>query len=174
VAPTRRDESISVCGLIIDVRVLINKKGRKWALVTLDDKTGRLDVRFFPEQFDMFQESLQKDKIITVSGQVSFDSFSDGNTMTGRDVMSLTQAREKFAKCIKLKVNSAEKGSKLRQTLKKVLLPFKDGMTPIRIAYENDIATADLELGTSWRVSPDDQLFMDITESLEIKPELEF
>ena len=174
VAPTRRDESISVCGLIIDVRVLINKKGRKWALVTLDDKTGRLDVRFFPDQFDMFQESLQKDKIITVSGQVSFDSFSDGNTMTGRDVMSLTQAREKFAKCIKLKVNSAEKGSKLRQTLKKVLLPFKDGMTPIRIAYENDIATADLELGTSWRVSPDDQLFMDITESLEIKPELEF
>ncbi len=174
VAPTRRDESLSVCGLIIDVRVLINKKGRKWALVTLDDKSGRLDVRFFPDQFDMFQESLQKDKIITVSGQVSFDSFSDGNTMTGRDVMSLTQAREKFAKCINLKVNSAEKGRKLRQSLKKVLMPFKDGMTPIRIAYENDIATADIELGTSWRVSPDDQLFMDITESLEIKPELEF
>lgn len=174
VAPTRRDESISVCGLIIDVRVLINKKGRKWALVTIDDKSGRLDVRFFPDQFDMFQEWLQKDKIITVSGQVSFDSFSDGNTMTGRDVMSLTQAREKFAKCINLKVNSVEKGTKLRQSLKRVLMPFKDGMTPIRIAYDNGIATADIELGTSWRVSPDDQLFMDITETLEIKPELEF
>ena len=67
-----------------------------------------------------------------------------------------------------------EKGTKLRQSLKRVLMPFKDGMPPIRIAYDNGIATADIELGTSWRVSPDDQLFMDITESLEIKPELEF
>ncbi|NVK24320.1 MAG: DNA polymerase III subunit alpha [Gammaproteobacteria bacterium] len=174
VVPTRRDESITICGLIIDVRVLINKKGRKWALVQLDDKSGRLDVRFFPEQFDMFQEALQKDKIITVSGQVSFDSFSDGNTMTARDVMSLTQAREKFANCIKLQVNSAEKGSKLRQYLKKVLLPFKDGMTPVHVTYTNDIAQANIELGTSWRVSPDDQLFIDIKEQLDIEPELEF
>jgi DNA polymerase-3 subunit alpha len=94
--------------------------------------------------------------------------------MTGRDVMSLTDAREKFAKCINLKVNSVEKGAKLRQSLKKVLLPFKDGMTPIRISYENNVAVADIELGISWRVSPDDQLFADITESLDIRPELEF
>ena len=174
VVPTRRDESITVCGLIIDVRELVNKKGRKWALVTLDDKSGRLDVRFFPEQYDMFQELLQKDKIITVSGQVSFDTFSDGNTMTGRDVMSLTQAREKFAKCINLKVENLSQGNRVRQTLKKVLLPFKDGMTPVRIAYQNDIAVADIELGTSWRVSPDDQLFIDIVDVLDIKPELEF
>ena len=174
VVPTRRDENISVCGLVIDVRILINKKGRKWSLITLDDKSGRLDVKFFPEQHDMFQDILQKDKIITVSGQVSFDTFSDGNTMTGRDVMSLTEAREKFAKCINLKVNSVEQGNKLRQSLKRVLLPFKDGMTPIRIAYVNDIAVADIELGTSWRVSPDDQLFIDITDNLEISPELEF
>jgi DNA polymerase-3 subunit alpha len=174
VSPTRRDESLTVCGLIIDIRVLINKKGRKWALVTLDDKSGRLDVRFFPEQYDMYQELLQKDKIIAVSGQVSFDSFSDGNTMTGRDVLSLVQAREKFAKCINLVVNDTEKGNKLRKMLKNVLLPYKDGMTPIRVLYSNDVATAEIELGTSWRVSPDEQLFIDLQEQVGIEPKLEF
>ena len=174
VEPTRRDQSITVSGLIIDMRVLVNKKGRKWALVTIDDKSGRLDVRFFPEQFDMYQDLLQNGKIIVVSGQVSFDNFSDGNTMTGRDVMSLTLAREKFANCIKIEVNSEEKAMKLQQSLKRLLLPYKDGQTPIRISYRNTIATAEIELGTAWRVSPDDQLLFDLTDELAIEPKIEF
>lgn len=174
VEPTRRDQSITVAGLIIDVRVLINKKGRKWALVAIDDKSGRLDVRFFPEQYDMYQELLQNGKIIIVSGQVSFDNFSDGNTMTGRDVLSMTLARERFANCIKLVVKSEEHAVKLQQSLKKLLLPYKDGQTPVRISYENAIATAEIELGTAWRVSPDDQLLFDINDELALEPTIEF
>ncbi len=174
VEPTRRDQTISVCGLIIDARVMVNKKGRKWALVTIDDKSGRLDVRFFPEQYDMYQDLLQNGKIIIISGQVSFDNFSDGNTMTARDVMSLTMAREKYANCIKLEVNSNEQVVKLQQSLKRLLLPFKDGLTPVRIDYQNQIAKAEIELGTAWRVSPDDQLLFDITEELAIEPKIEF
>jgi DNA polymerase-3 subunit alpha len=174
VTPTRRDQSVTVVGLVIDVRVLVNKKNRQWALVKLDDKSGRLDLRFFPEQYDMYQEQLQNGKIIVVSGQVSFDNFSDGNTMTARDVMSLTQAREKYVNCINLDVNSVEKGNKIQQQLKKLLLPYKDGTTPVRISYQNELAIAEIELGTSWRVNPDDQLFIDIKENLEIDPKLEF
>jgi DNA polymerase-3 subunit alpha len=174
VTPTRRDQSVTVVGLVIDVRVLVNKKNRQWALVKIDDKSGRLDLRFFPEQYDMYQDQLQDGKIIVVSGQVSFDNFSDGNTMTARDVMSLTQAREKYVNCINLNVNSVEKGNKIQQQLKRLLLPYKDGTTPVRISYANELAIAEIELGTSWRVNPDDQLFVDIKEALEIDPNLEF
>jgi DNA polymerase-3 subunit alpha len=122
----------------------------------------------------MYQDLLQNGKIIVVSGQVSFDNFSDGNTMTGRDVMSLTVAREKFANCIKLDVNSPELANKLQETLKRLLLPFKDGETPVRIGYQNAIATAEIELGTAWRVSPDDQLLVDIAEHTGVMPRIEF
>ena len=174
VEPTRRDQSITVCGLIIDMRVLVNKKGRKWALVTIDDKSGRLDFRLFPEQFDMFSDLLQNGQIVVVSGQVSFDNFSDGNTMTARDVMSLTVAREKFVRNIKLDVASEQQAEAVMNKLKRILLPYKDGTTPIRIGYQNQIATAELELGTAWRVSPDEQLLIDLYENLAIEPKLEF
>lgn len=174
VEPTRRDQMITVAGLVIDVRVLVNKKGRKWALVTIDDKSGRLAVRFFPEQYDMYLDLLQNGKIIVISGQVSFDNFSDGNTMTGRDVMSMTSARERFANCIKLVVKSEEAAVKLQQSLKKLLLPYKDGQTPVRIEYENAMASAVIELGTAWRVSPDEQLMFDINDELALEPKIEF
>jgi DNA polymerase III subunit alpha len=174
VEPTRRDQSITVCGLIIDFRVLVNKKGRKWALVTIDDKTGRLDFRLFPEQFEMFQDLLQSGEIIVVSGQVSFDNYSDGNTMTARDVMSLTMAREKFVRNIKLDVENEQQAAQTISNLKRILLPYKDGTTPIRIGYQNSLAVAELELGTAWRVCPDEQLMIDLKENLAIEPKLEF
>lgn len=174
VEPTRRDQSVTVCGLIIDMRVLVNKKGRKWALVTIDDKSGRLDFRLFPEQFEMFQDLVQTGQIVVVSGQVSFDNFSDGNTMTARDVMSLTGAREKFVRNIKLDIAGEQQATTVMDKLKRILLPYKDGTTPIRISYQNQIATAELELGTAWRVSPDEQLLIDIHENLAIEPKLEF
>ncbi|GAB3004432.1 DNA polymerase III subunit alpha [Psychrosphaera aestuarii] len=174
VEPTRRDQTVTVCGLIIDMRVLVNKKGNQWALVTLDDKSGRLDFRLFPEQFEQFKDLLQSGEIVVVSGQVSFDNYSDGNTMTGRDVMSLTMAREKFVRNIKLNVAGEAQATSLKQHLKRILLPYKDGTTPIRIGYQNELASAELELGTAWRVTPDEQLFIDINENLAIEPKLEF
>ncbi|MUH71553.1 DNA polymerase III subunit alpha [Psychrosphaera haliotis] len=157
VEPTRRDQMVTVCGLIIDMRVLVNKKGNQWALVTLDDKSGRLDFRLFPEQFEQFKDLLQSGEIIVVSGQVSFDNYSDGNTMTGRDVMSLTMAREKFVRNIKLDVAGESQATSVMNSLKRILLPYKDGTTPIRIGYQNELASAELELGTAWRVTPDEQ-----------------
>ena len=174
VEPTRRDQMVTVCGLIIDMRVLVNKKGNQWALVTLDDKSGRLDFRLFPEQFEQFKDLLQSGEIIVVSGQVSFDNYSDGNTMAGRDVMSLTMAREKFVRNIKLDVAGESQASSVMNSLKRILLPYKDGTTPIRIGYQNELASAELELGTAWRVTPDEQLFVDVIEHLAIEPKLEF
>ncbi|WP_350669729.1 hypothetical protein, partial [Pseudoalteromonas sp. 43-MNA-CIBAN-0464] len=43
--PTNRDVFATAAGLVIASRVLINKKGNRWALVTLDDKSARIDVR---------------------------------------------------------------------------------------------------------------------------------
>ncbi|MDI8746208.1 hypothetical protein MJM83_29390, partial [Salmonella enterica subsp. enterica serovar Montevideo] len=41
---------------------------------------------------------LEKDRILIVSGQVSFDDFSGGLKMTAREVMDIDEAREKYAR----------------------------------------------------------------------------
>ena len=39
----------------------------------------------FPDDFEKFEELLQKDAILVCKGQVSFDDYSGGLTMTARD-----------------------------------------------------------------------------------------
>ncbi|MCP4865996.1 MAG: DNA polymerase III subunit alpha, partial [Alteromonas sp.] len=83
--PTGKDQLATAVGLVLGVRVMTNKKGRRWAIVTLDDKSARMDVRFFPEMYETFESVLEPDRILVIKGQVSFDDFSGGNTITARD-----------------------------------------------------------------------------------------
>lgn len=156
--PTRRDQTVHACGLVVNVRVLINKKGRRWALVQLDDKSARLDVRFFPEQFENFEQLLQKDKVLVVSGQVSFDDFSGGLTMTGREVVEITQAREKCLKHIFVSIDSTRMGTEQLTQLRQLLAEHKAGTVPIRLRYQRMEGAVSLQLGSDWWVTPTDSL----------------
>jgi DNA polymerase-3 subunit alpha len=172
--PTERDVTSTAAGLVINTRTLINKKGKRWGLLTLDDKSARLDIRLFPEQFEMYQELLQMNNILVISGVVSFDNFSGGITMTAREVNSIESVREKRIKAIKLAVRMQEVNDTFISQLEHVLIPYKFGTCPITIQYERPDAKAELSLGTQWCVTPSDELLANLSRLVAQKIELEF
>lgn len=105
-APTRRDQSLTVAGLVIAARVMTTKRGTRIGLMTLDDRSGRMEVMLYSEALDRYAEWLEKDKILVVSGQVSFDDFNGGLKMSAREVMDLGSAREKFARGLSISIYS--------------------------------------------------------------------
>ncbi len=125
--PTGRDKQAVAVGLVIGVRVMVNKRGRRWALVTLDDKSARMDVRLFPDDYDRFSELLETDAILVCSGQVSFDDYSGGNTMTARDIMTITDARENYVTSLDLQVNKGIIDNNFVEQFTQVLTPYKEG-----------------------------------------------
>ncbi|WNO61994.1 DNA polymerase III subunit alpha [Rheinheimera sp. MMS21-TC3] len=170
--PTRKDQSVQVVGLVVSVRVIVNKKGRRWAIVTLDDKSARLDVRFFPDMLENFEELLQKDLILVITGQVSFDDFNGGLTMTGRDVSEITQVREKSLRCLNITVQSTQIDHNYLQQLQQVLSEYKAGTVPVNIRYQRQEGEVMLQLDTPWWVTPADALLHQLKQLATI--ELEF
>lgn len=160
--PTGRDRQAVAVGLVIGVRVLVNKRGRRWALVTLDDKSARMDIRLFPDDYDRFAELLVNDAILVCSGQVSFDDYSGGNTMTARDIMTITDARENYLSSIDIQVDNSLISDDFIEQFSQVLTPFKEGTCPVRVFYQREEAQAMLELGVQWRVTPADVLLYEL------------
>ncbi len=156
--PTGKDKSATAVGLVIGVRVLVNKRGRRWALVTLDDKSARMDVRLFPDDYDTFAELLVNDAILVCSGQVSFDDYSGGITMTGRDIMTIADARENYVSSLDVQIDKNQLSDDFIAQFSQVLSEYKDGTCPVRVFYQRDEAQAMLELGVQWRVTPADGL----------------
>ena len=160
--PTGRDRQAVAVGLVIGVRVLVNKRGRRWALVTLDDKSARMDVRLFPDDYDTFAELLVNDAILVCSGQVSFDDYSGGNTMTARDIMTITDARENYVSSLDVIIDNEVVDEKFIEQFEQVLTPHKEGTCPVRVFYQRKEASAMLELGVQWRVTPADMLLYEL------------
>ena len=164
--PTGKDQMASAVGLVLGVRVMTNKRGRRWAIVTLDDKSARIDVRFFPDMYEQFESVLETDKILLIKGQVSFDDFSGGNTITARDVMDIVQAREKNARALAINVDTQRLEPKIMSQMQSILQAFNGGSCPVQLAVTHPDAEVTLACGARWYVTPEDQLLHDLKQCL--------
>ncbi|MCG9639014.1 DNA polymerase III subunit alpha [Vibrio sp. Isolate34] len=173
--PTRRDQSLTIAGLVIAARVMTTKRGTRIGLMTLDDRSGRMEVMLFSDALDRYAELLEKDKIVVVSGQVSFDDFNGGLKMSAREVMDLGSAREKYARGVSISIDESQINGQFFERFSQILEPYRAGTVPVNVYYQRADARARLTLGTEWRVTPSDTLLDELKQLLgNSQVELEF
>ncbi|PNH95763.1 DNA polymerase III subunit alpha [Vibrio diazotrophicus] len=173
--PTRRDQSITVAGLVIAARVMTTKRGTRIGLMTLDDRSGRMEVMLFSDALERYAELLEKDKILVISGQVSFDDFNGGLKMSAREVMDMGSAREKYARGLSISIEQSQIDEQFFERFSEILTPHRAGTVPVNVYYQRPDARARLVLGTEWRVTPSDTLLDELQQLLgSDQVELEF
>ena len=160
--PTERGKVITAAGLVVAARVMVTKRGNRIGICTLDDRSGRLEVMLFTDALDKYQQLLEKDRILIVSGQVSFDDFSGGLKMTAREVMDIDEAREKYARGLAISLTDRQIDDQLLNRLRQSLEPHRSGTIPVHLYYQRADARARLRFGATWRVSPSDRLLNDL------------
>jgi DNA polymerase-3 subunit alpha len=75
-----------VGGMITTARKIVTKSGKSMAFVALEDKTGSLELVVFPKAYEAAVDLWEPDKIIAVSGKVSFKD-RDGRMTTDLKLM---------------------------------------------------------------------------------------
>ncbi len=152
-----QERNVVVAGLMIGVRPRITQQGEKEAFLTLDDGTGRIEARLFPEDFKRWGEQLGKEQVLVLEGSASHDSFSGGVRVRVKSLMTLDQAREAYARELRLRLTE-DFGAQAVDTLAEALAPFRPGRCPVQIDLRNDQARGRMVLGDGWRVSPSGEL----------------
>lgn len=160
VHPTERGKTMKAAGLVIGTRVMMTKRGSKMGLVTLDDKSARLEVMLFTEAFEKFNHLLEKDRILIIEGEVSFDDFSGGNRMTARNIIDMAEARNHFARAVEIDLDSDLVDESWLERFKEAVEPWKAGAVPVIVNYAQPQAKAQFKLGENWRVNPTDEMML--------------
>jgi DNA polymerase-3 subunit alpha len=140
-----------VAGLIVGLRTNNSKRGRM-AIVTLDDRTARVEVVAYAEAFQKYQSILVKDQVVVVEGICQLDDFSGGHSLTAERVWDIDGAREAFAKRLVLRVDAARAGNGFVRELEQVLSAYKPGACAVAIDYARNDASVRLTLSDAWRV----------------------
>lgn len=155
--PTK-NQTLTIAGLVVGLRTLFNKKGERIAFVTLDDRSGRVELAAFAEVYTAHKELLVKDQVLIVEGEVSVDNFSGGYRMSAQKIMTVAQARSYYAKRLLLKIDSGCIDANFMSKLQQILHPYRQGACPVWLEYHRPEASVKLALGEQWQVMLADEL----------------
>lgn len=152
------DGSIMVGGLIVAVRAMNTRRGDRMAIMTLDDRTGRIDVVLFGETYSRYRQRATKDALVVAEGRVSRDEYSGGFKMTADALYNMDEARAAFAKRLIIDIDDRSMDDQLLNGLREALTPGRSGHCPITVHYRRPELEVDIVLGEDWMVTPDETM----------------
>jgi len=161
-----RGRTQKMAGLVVDLRLKKTKRGETLCFVTLDDRSARIDVTLFGEAYENARRMIAKDQVLVIEGEVANDDYNGGLKVRGQSVLSVAEARVRFAE--KLVINCDANRLKPRELkqLSETLARFKplqQGVV-VELAYVCDAARGRLRLGENWTVLPQDELILALKE----------
>ncbi|MDG1694082.1 MAG: DNA polymerase III subunit alpha [Porticoccaceae bacterium] len=162
-------EKSTVYGMVVGMRVLKNKRGDSFAFITLDDKSGRLELSVWAEQFDIYRNILNKDALLVVKGEVSEDSYTGGLKMVAESIQSIYEARCSKLEKLRISVTKADIGNGWVGDFQSSLNDYKDGSCPVVLDYAHPTASGQFNLGKQWQVHPKDELISRLKEQFGSK-----
>ncbi|MCB1953004.1 MAG: DNA polymerase III subunit alpha, partial [Rhodocyclaceae bacterium] len=167
VEPSR--DLVTMAGVVMDVRMKMTARG-KMAFVVLDDGTAVREISVFNELYESRRGKIVVDEILIVDGKVSNDDFTGGYRIIADSLMTLAEARGRFAQRLEISLNGevgeAGSASAAAQRLENLLAPYRDESCPVLVRYRNADAEGDLPLGAGWRVRLEDSLLDSLREWL--------
>ena len=139
-------KSVTVAGLIDEVK----KRGPR-VILTLDDRTGRIEAMLFEETYQRHRDLISKDALVLIEGLLRFDEFSDAWRLSARRVTELDKVREQEARRLVLRCSARELPS-VSARLADILTPWRGGPCPVTIEYATAEASGALNLASDWSV----------------------
>lgn len=156
-----------IAGIVVNIRTRQTKRGDRIGIFALDDGTTQIEIVCFSEAYQKYRSLLVEDQMLIVEGEVGIDDFSNSPRILARDIMTFEQARDRYAKQIRIHL-PADRQLNL-QHLKQALNKHRGGKCAVIIRYLLDNIQADIALGRSWLVKPDDVLIKLINEQLNLE-----
>ncbi len=153
-----------LAGVVLSTRTQMTRRG-KMAVVMLDDATAQREVTVFNELWEAERNKIKEDELLLVEGKVQNDDYSGGLRVSADRLYTLGEARGRFARALRLSLNGGSR-PETAERLKNLLAPYRSGACPVRLAYRNGDAEAELALPDAWRVRLDDALLASLCDWL--------
>jgi DNA polymerase-3 subunit alpha len=92
----RNGEDVTIAGIVVALRAMRSRKGDRWAILTLQDMTGVLEVLAFPEAFARLESTLKSSAPLLLRGRVNVEEA--GTRVSVQEARLIEQVAESSAR----------------------------------------------------------------------------
>ena len=150
--------TVTICGLITSVQRKLTKRGDAWAMITVEDLEGGIDVLLFPSVYQLSATLLVEDAIVTVRGRLS--RSKDQPELHGQEV-SVPALGDGPSGPVLISLPSTRCTPPVIEQLKEVL-GTHPGVTEVQLRLLTKASTTVLRLDDGLRVRATPALFADL------------
>ncbi len=161
----QKEQQTRVCGLVVDIRMRNGFKGRE-AFVTLDDRSGRVDVRVVPDLLAKIESILHKDLVWVVDGGIAYDAFNNGIKLRAAGIQLLDDYRAEHASALHIRLNGY--GEREINSIIDVLRAYKsEDAMPVVFHLRHEDYEYQLRTNGDWSLKPDEQCLLALLRCLD-------
>ncbi|HEX6232270.1 MAG TPA: DNA polymerase III subunit alpha, partial [Jiangellaceae bacterium] len=150
--------TVTIAGLITGVQRKVTRRGDTWAIATVEDLEGAIDVMFFPASYQLYALQLVEDSIVVVKGRV--DRRDESPQLIASE-MSQPDISRAPSGPVTVTVPLARCTPPMIERLKEVLATHP-GMTEVHLRLEGSGRTTVMRLDDGLRVNPSPALMGDL------------
>ena len=160
----QREQDARVCGLVVDIRMRNGFRGRE-AFVTLDDRSGRVDVRVGPDMLAEIEPILQKDLVWVVDGGIAFDDFNNGIKLRASAVQLLDDYRAEHARALHITLNG-HADEQVDEIIEVLDNHASSDALPVVFHLQRKGYACQLRTNGGWSLNPDEQCLLALQRCL--------
>ncbi len=155
---------IRVAGYIMEIRTKYNARGKS-AEVRLDDRSARVIIRVYSEEYRTYRHLLLKDQLIIVSGTAAKDEYiAGGHSIKAKEIYTLDYFRERYG-TLNLSLSDKDVDAGRVRVLQDIIAPFRKGNSHVLINYNKDGTRGRINLGDDWKLMLNDELLQKLYTS---------
>ncbi len=143
----KNNEDIVVAGIIVQIRPMRSRRGARWAILTLQDRTGVIEALAFPEAFAKLEPILKANTPLLVKGRVAVEDV--GTRLIVSDARLLDQVADRAPSQLRVRVDLSTVDTGALDRLQK-LFSSRPGRCRVTFDLVKDDGTeATLEAGSA-------------------------
>ncbi|MGN6722828.1 MAG: DNA polymerase III subunit alpha [Marmoricola sp.] len=159
----RKDgDTVTIAGLVTAVQRKLTKRGDPWALVTIEDLEGAVDVLMFPKAYTLAAGLLRDDAVLSIKGRIS--KSKEQLELHGLEV-SAPDLRSAEGGPVQISLPSTRCTPAVVEQLSEVLRSHP-GTTEVRLLLRSRSSTKVLRLPDRLRVTSTPALIADLKQLL--------
>jgi DNA polymerase-3 subunit alpha len=154
---------VTLAGLVTSVQHKLTKQGKNWAMLTLEDLEGSIEVLLFQTAYELAGPLLVPDAVLSIKGKLS--RAKDIPELRGEQVTSLDLTSSGTGAPVTLTLDSARCNQPLVERLAEVLRTHP-GTNEVRLRLLNPSGSKLMKLDDRLRVAPSPAFYADLKHLL--------
>ena len=107
----RNNEEIVVAGIIVQARPMRSRRGSRWVILTLQDRTGVIEALVFPEAFQKLEPLLKPATPLLVKGRVAVEDVGTRVIVSDARLLDQVVDRAPSRLRVRLELNTLDSGA---------------------------------------------------------------